>query len=63
LVDSEERAATAASGMPLLPCVLYFGVGYCRVFSLSSGQMQSADVCCGGDLLRRPIRDFANFIV
>src|SRR5437016_10097997 len=46
--------------MPLLPCVLYFGLGYCRVSDLSSGQMQSLDVSSRYDLRRRSICDFAN---
>src|SRR5438093_9226605 len=46
--------------MLLLPCVLYFGLGYCRVSDLSSGQMQSLDVSSRYDLRRRSICDFAN---
>src|SRR5436189_50453 len=39
--------------MLLLPCVLYFGLGYCRVSDLSSGQIQSLDVSSRYDLRRR----------
>ena len=53
----EERAATAASGMLFLPCVLYFGTGYCRVPGLSSGQMQSLDVSCRCKMPRLQIHD------